>query len=381
MKIAINCWVLRNKDLDGIGYYTVNAVSNLIKDHPEVHFQILCDKNFTEPYFDFPNASKHHIFPALRHPVLYVLYIQLKLYFFLTRHKPDLFLSLDGFINLFTKTKQVPVIHDINFEHQPEGLKLMNRFYFRFFFKRFARKANRIATVSEFTKQDVVDLYQINPAKIDNVSGGINSNFFPLTEEEKSGVRKKWSDGKSYFFFVGSMHPRKNIPRLIEAFDLFKKETNSDFKLILGGAILWNKGEIQDAFSKSSFRDDIVFTGRLSENDLQKLLGAAHALSFVPVFEGFGLPIVEAFQSGVPILCSNITSMPEVAGDAALLVDPYKIESISSGLKKLASDKAFCSALVEKGNVRKNFFSWKRTASLIWDCINKTLHENPTSRK
>jgi glycosyltransferase involved in cell wall biosynthesis len=381
MKIAINCWVLRNKKLDGIGYFTVNTISNLIKQHPEVQFQILCDKKFAEPYFDFPNVSKHPIFPALRHPLLYVFYMEIVLPIFLRKHKPDLMVSADGFLSLLSRCRQVPIIHDINFEHNPEDVTLKNRLYYRFFFKRFARKATRIATVSNYSKKDITDFYKIEPDRIDNVYCGINSNFFPLTEEEKSGVRKKWSDGKSYFFFVGSMHPRKNIPRLIEAFDLFKKETASDFKLILSGAILWNKGDIQDSFSKSSFREDIIFTGRLTEDDLQKLIGAAHALSFVPIFEGFGLPIVEAFQSGVPVLCSNVTSMPEVAGDAALIVDPYNIESIASGLKKLATDEAFCEELVEKGNVRKNLFSWKRTASLLWDCIYKALHENSARRQ
>ena len=134
MKIAINCWVLRNKQTDGIGYFTINAISRLIKTHPEVHFQILCDKNFTEDYFDFENVSKHPIFPALRHPVLYVYYLELIVSRFLKKHKPDLFLSMDGFLSLASSCKQMPVIYDINFEHKPEDLKLKNRLYFRFFF-------------------------------------------------------------------------------------------------------------------------------------------------------------------------------------------------------------------------------------------------------
>ena len=371
MTIAVNCWILRNKKLDGIGYFTVNAIAHLIKAHPEVHFQILCDKKFTEDYFDFPNVSKHRLFPALRHPVLYVFYMELVLPFFLRKHKPDLMVSADGYLSLLSSCKQLPVIYDINFEHKPQDVKLKNRIYFKFFFKRFARKAKRIATISEYSRKDIATYYKLDPSTIDNVSCGINSDFLPLDEQARMAVKNKWSGGKPYFFFVGSMHPRKNIKRLIDGFNLFKQNTGADFKLILAGSILWSKTEIEDSYTNSPFKDDILFTGRLSDEDLQKMLGAAYALSFVPIFEGFGLPIVEAFQSGVPVICSNVTSMPEVAGDAALMVDPFRIEDIAAGMEKLSADTEFRNQLIAKGHLQKKKFSWEQTAKLLWECISK----------
>ena len=373
MTIAINCWILRNKKLDGIGYFTVNAISRLIKDHPEVHFQILCDKNFTENYFDFKNVSKHRIFPALRHPVLYLYYIEVVLSLFLKKNKPDILLSMDGFLSLSTSCKQIPVIYDINFEHKPEDLKLKNRLYFRFFYKRFARKATRIATISEFSKNDIAEFYKIVPDKIDNVSCGINSNFFPLDQLKIEEVRRKWSGGKPYFFFVGSMHPRKNIKKLLEAFNFFKQKTGADIKLLLAGSILWSKTEIETTYTNSPYKDDIIFTGRLPDEELQQVLGAALALSFVPIFEGFGLPIVEAMQSGVPVMCSNVTSMPEVAGDAALMVDPFSIESIANGMEILCKNTELRQKLIELGHIQKQKFSWERTAGLLWGSINRVL--------
>ena len=179
--------------------------------------------------------------------------------------------------------------------------------------------------------------------------------------------------GKPYFFFVGSMHPRKNIKGLVSAFNLFKKNTGSDFKLILAGSILWSKTEIEDTYVNSLYKDDIIFTGRLSDEELQKVLGASYALSFVPIFEGFGLPIVEAFQSGVPVICSNVTSMPEVAGDAALMVNPFSMEDIAAAMKKLANDNDLRDKLIAKGHIQKKLFSWNRTAGLLWSCIEKTL--------
>ena len=373
MKIAINCWILRNKQTDGIGYFTINTISRLIKAHPEVQFMVLCDKNFTEDYFDFANATKYHIFPALRHPVLYVLYMEFMLPFFLRKHLPDLMVSADGFLSLFSACKQLPIIYDINFEHKPEDLKLRNRIYYRFFFRRFARKAARIATISEYSKTDIAGFYSIDPGKIDNVSCGINGNFSPLNEQEIIAVRNKWANNKSYFFFVGSMHPRKNIKRLIEAFSLFKERTKADTKLLLAGSILWRRSEIEQTYTGSPFKEDIVFTGRLSEEDLQKVLGAALALSFVPIFEGFGLPIVEAFQSGVPVICSNITSMPEVAGDAALQVDPFDVNAIAEAMEKIIGREELRKNLIAKGHLQKQHFSWEKTASLLWTSIEKVL--------
>ena len=376
MKIAINCWILRNKLTDGIGYFTINAFSRLIKAHPEVQFMVLCDKNFTEDYFDFDNVTKYRIFPALRHPVLYVFYMEFILPYFLKKHRPDLMVSADGFLSLFSGCKQLPVIYDINFEHKPQDLKLRNRIYYRFFFRRFARKASRIATISEYSKKDIAGYYSIDPGKIDNVSCGINSNFSPLEEPEISAVRAKWSVGEPYFFFVGSMHPRKNINRLIEAFDLFKEKTKSGIRLLIAGSILWRRSEIEQTYTGSPNKEDIIFTGRLSDYDLQKVLGAALALSFVPIFEGFGLPIVEAMQSAVPVICSNITSMPEVAGDAALQVDPFNVEAIAVAMEKIVEDEGLRKSLVAKGNVQKQLFSWDRTATLLWGSIEKVLRHN-----
>ena len=202
MKIAINCWVLRNKQLDGIGYFTVNTIARVIKNHPEVEFMILCDKDFTENYFDFPNAIKYPVFPALRHPLLYVWYMEAVLPGFLKKHQPQLLISMEGFSSLRAATRQVPVVYDINFEHQPQDLTLKNRLYFRFFFRRFVKNATRVITISEYSKQDIASFYSVSANKIDNVSCGINGNFEPLTVTEIEETRNTFSGGKPYFFFV-----------------------------------------------------------------------------------------------------------------------------------------------------------------------------------
>ena len=369
MKIAVNCWILRNKKIDGIGNFTIETLRPLIIAHPEIEFQILCDKNFTEDYFDFPNAKKFHIFPPYRHPVLYLFFMEIVVGFFLKKHKPDLFLSMEGFLCLSTKCKQLPIIYDLNFEHQPQDLPFRNRIYFRTFYPKFARKATRIVTISEYSKNDIADTYKIPLNKIDNVSCGVKENFYSLDDNLKQITRDRYTKGAEYFFFIGSMHPRKNIVRLLEAFELFKKKSKAPLKLVLAGNIFWGDETVQAVISKMTAKNDIVFTGRISDDELVDLLGTAFALTFVPTFEGFGLPIVEAFQSDVPVICSNTTSMPEVAGNAALLVDPFSVEDIAEKMTRLWNDKILRIELIEKGQLQKNLFTWKRTAELLYKSI------------
>lgn len=371
MVVAVNCWVLRNKQLDGIGNFTVETLRKMMVQHPEVNFMLMVDRNYREAYFDFPNVTLHRIFPALRHPVLYVWYMETVVRCFLKKNKPDLFLSMDGFLSLFSRTKQLPVIYDLNFEHYPHDLKFKNRLYYRTFFKRFAKKASRIATISDFSKNDIINKYGISENKIDNVSCGIKKGFRVLDEAEKQEVKSRFGISNDYFFFVGSMHPRKNIVRLIRAFDLFKKETASEIKLVLAGHIMWDDSSIKAVMSEVSVANDIHFTGRVSDEELVGLLGAAFGLTFVPTFEGFGLPIVEAFQAGVPVIASNTTSMPEVAGDAALLVNPFNENEIAGALKKLYREVAVRNELIAKGFSQKALFTWERTAELLFDCIKR----------
>jgi glycosyltransferase involved in cell wall biosynthesis len=374
INIAVNCWVLRNKQLDGIGYFTVNTLQRMIKTHPEISFTLLCDTKFNEQYFEGDNVSIKRVFPPFRHPLLYVFFMELILPFILKSLKPDLFFSPDGYLSLMAGCKQVPVIHDLNFEHYPKQLPLKNRLYYLYFFKRFAKKAFRIATVSEYSKQDIVTRYQIDAKKVDVVYCGINSGFHPLTDVEKQEVKNKFSDGKPYFFFVGSLHPRKNMLRLIEAFAIFKANTNSDFKLIIAGSFYWKTDEMQKVLSSNLYKNDIVFTGRLSEDQLRLYFGAAHALTFMPVFEGFGIPIVEAFEMQVPVLTSNISSMPEVGGDAAIYANPFDINEIALGMQQLLENKNdLLKSLIEKGNIRKENFSWDKSAALLWQTLEKSI--------
>jgi glycosyltransferase involved in cell wall biosynthesis len=374
LKIAVNTRLLLKDQIDGIGQFTFESFKHIVRNNPTTDFVFIFDR---EPHPDFifeKNIEVKVIGPQARHPLLYKVWYQYSLHRLLKRINADIFIGTDGMIPLKTRTKTLNVIHDLNFEQHPEHLPLSLRRFYCKYFPKFAQKASRIATVSEFSKKDIINKYKIDDAKIDVVYNGSNENFKPISEEEITKIQSQYSQGKPFFLFVGTLHPRKNLINLFKAFDNFKSKSNSDFKLIIVGKKMWWTKEIKTAYSQLKFIDDIVFTGRVNENELYKITASAYALTYVPIFEGFGIPLVEAMSCGVPIITSNVTSMPEVVEEAGILVDPFSIDDIAEAMLKIASDKNLRNELAQKSKVQAKKFSWEKTANLLWDSILKTIN-------
>ena len=369
MLIAVNTRLLLKDKLEGIGWFTYESLKRITKSHPEHQFLFLFDRPFSEEFIFSDNVSPIVVGPQARHPFLWYWWFEQSLPKVLHKQEPDLFLSPDGFLPLsysspagIKKCKFLPVIHDLNFEHYPQDIPFLARKYFQKYFPKYAKKATRIATVSEYSKQDISKTYGISPEKIDVVYDGSNDLFKPISGDEKKNVRSKYANGEEYFLFVGALSPRKNIARLLQAFDEFKKSSSSKIKLVIVGEKMFMTSEIENVFNKMQFKNDVVFTGRLGTNDLKDVMAAALALVFVPYFEGFGIPIVEAMYCDVPVITSNVTSMPEIAGNAGLLVDPFSVDSIKEGMLKIYKDETLRNQLIANGRIQREKFSWDKTA-------------------
>lgn len=354
-----------------MAWFSYQTLKRMTQNNPKVHFVFLFDRPYDEDFIFSENVTPMVLSPQARHPFLYYAWFQFAVKPLLNRMQPDLFLSPDGFLVLSAKCPQLPVIHDINFFHHPNDSKWLTAKYYNHFFPKFAKEASRIATVSEFSKKDLVESYGIAPSKIDVVYNGIHSFFKPLNDLEKKETRIKYSKGKPYFISVGSLHPRKNIVNLVRAFGLFKKESGSEHQLVLAGAAFWGMSEINEVIAKENLKEEVIFTGRLADDELALVLGAAEALTFVPYYEGFGIPLVEAMEAGVPIITSNVTSLPEVAGDAALLVNPLDVTEIKNAMLQISNNKELVKGLIEKGHKQKLHFSWDKSADLLWASILK----------
>ncbi len=371
MKIAVNTRLLIKDKLEGIGWFTFETFKRITRNHPEHEFVFIFDRPFSDEFIFSSNITPVVIHPQSRHPFLWYIWFEHSLSRFLKKSKPDLFISPDGFLSLSSKIPSFSVIHDINFVHQPKDLPFLARKYYNHYFPLYAEKAKRVATVSEFSKKDLCENYQLNPDKVDVVYNGVNKMYSPVNEEDKTITKNKYTNGNEYFVFIGALHPRKNVSRLMLAFDEFKKSYKSDIKLVIVGDFMFKNNTLKNIYSNLFYKNDIIFTGRLSPDELRYVIGSAFALTFVPYFEGFGIPIIEAMSCGTPVITSNVTSMPEVAGNAALLVNPFSVESIKNGMLKITKDNNLRNDLIKKGFVQQEKFSWDKTANKLWSSIEK----------
>jgi glycosyltransferase involved in cell wall biosynthesis len=381
VRIGVNTRLLLKDKLEGIGWFTYQTLKRICINHPEHQFEFFFDRAFDESFIFSDNVTGHKISPQARHPVLFKIWSDWSVRRALEKHKIDLYLSPDGMLPLKTDIPCVAVIHDLNFEHYPGDLPVSHSKYYRDRYPQFARLAERVATVSEFSKKDMCELYNLNPSKIDVVFNGVNDTFGPSTAEQIVETRRRFSDGAPYFVFVGSLHPRKNIHRLFSAFDAFRNQNSEKVKLVIVGNKFWWNDEIRNAFDGMTYSEDVVFTGRLYDDELSRVVGASVAMTYVPYFEGFGIPILEAFKCGVPLITSNRTSMPEVAGDAAILVDPFSVEEITEAINRVWSDKVLRDSLVKKGAERLSVFSWNKTADLLWKSIEKVIDKEQVAQE
>lgn len=372
--VAVNTRFLIKDKLEGIGLFTYESLKRITQSHPEIDFYFLFDRKFENEFIFSTNVYPVVLYPQARHPFLWFWWFEISVSGWLNKHKPDLFLSTDGYGCLRSDTAQVLVIHDLAYEHFTDNVPFLIRRYLRYFMPRYAREAKRIATVSSFSRSDIVERYKIPASQIDVVYNGAKEVYKPLNDNIKSKTRVKYSEGKNYFIYVGSIHPRKNVKNLLLAFEKFKVKTKSDFQLLLVGRKAWDFREVEEAYEAMQYKKEVKFLGHVSPDELGEVVASAFAMVYVSLFEGFGIPIVEALSCEVPVITSNLTSMPEAAGDAALLVNPNSVDEISLAMKKLTEDSSLRNLLIEKGRTQIKKFSWDLTAEKLWNCCERVLN-------
>ncbi len=377
MIIAINARTLKHVPHDGIGWFTYEVIRGIVSAHPEHRFVLISDRKYDNPPVSGSNVEYITIPLRTVHPLIWYGWHEFFLPPVLNNVKADLFVAPDGIIPLHTTVPCIAVIHDINHEHRPGDIPWSERIYYRHFFPLFADKAARVATVSRFSAEDISVTYGINPDKIDIVSNGVADIFTPPLPGEAEETQREFTGGRPYFLFVSNFSPRKNVETVIRAYDLFRKENRSNHVLLLAGRRLYLTRDIDRALEASPFSKDILFTGSVDRTVLRRLYGAAAALLFVPWFEGFGIPVVEAQRCGTPCILSDTSSLPEVSGGAALCAGPDGAGAIASAMARLVSDEALRRRLSEDGMQNSKRYTWANTATEMWSCIMKTIPDKP----
>ncbi len=375
MRIAINTRFLAAENLNGLGRFSYETSKWMVENHPEHEYFFIFDRKYDPAYIFSDRITPLIVHPPARHPLLWYIWYEWTLPQVLQKHKIDLFISTDGLGSLRSKTPSCTVIHDLAFEHFPDQVSYLTRQYYRYFIPRYVKQSRVLAAVSDATRQDIAAHYGIPVQKITNVESACSGFFHPLDEAAQQQTREKYTDSKDYFIFVGAISPRKNVVRILEAFDLFKSRHPSDMKLVLVGRKAWLTGEFEQALANHPFKQDILHLQGIGNEALVQLLGSACASLYPSLLEGFGLPILEAQKCHTPIITSNCFSMPEVAGEGALLVDPADAGDLAQKMEMVYHDERLRADLIAKGSLNWPRYSWEKTAGLLYHCALTALEK------
>jgi glycosyltransferase involved in cell wall biosynthesis len=322
-------------------------------------------------YFNHPPPME--LFPTTDDLELQVmpfprLWTHLRLSWEMARQPPDVLFVPAHVLPLVHPQSSVVTVHDLGYLHYPEAHRLLDRLYLDFSTRYNARAARRVIAVSQATKDDLVQHYGIEPDKITVVHSGYDETMQPV--EDKATIEKvkaRYGIGGDYVLYVGTLQPRKNLGRLLEAYAMVRKQANDTRKgeapcLVIAGRKGWLYDQIFRQVEELGLETEVIFPGYVPQGDLPALLSGARLFVFPSLYEGFGLPVLEAMACGTPVLCSNVASLPEVAGEAALLVDPLDVKSIAEAMNRLLGDEELRSHLVERGYQQVRRFSWERCA-------------------
>ncbi len=267
----------------------------------------------------------------------------------------------------------VPIVTDLALFRMGEAYQISRVLLWKKQYKYLRKRAERFIAISEFTKSEMMDILGIPSEKIDVIPCAASEKLAKVTDEDTlAKVRKHYNLNKPYILFIGSLNPRKNLERLIQAFDKMKNETDLPHELVIAGGLGWKFDE-SEVFKDVKAKDAIHSIGYVSDEYKAALYSAAELFAFPTLYEGFGIPVIEAQQCGTAVLTSNVSSLPEVGGDAAEYVNPYDVDDISAEMTKLLKDNEYREALVEKGYLNAKQFSWERSAVELNEVIEKII--------
>lgn len=256
----------------------------------------------------------------------------------------------------------VVVIHDISFEKHPEFFSKKEVLQFRFAIPLTARRAKKVLTISEHSKRDLVEIYGLPEQKVEVTYLGVNSRFQPdAAADSINGMRTRYGIAGNYILAVGNLQPRKNLVRLIEAYTRLRNaQSEVTHQLVIVGKKTFKHDPILDFARRSRWNDDIIFTGYVTDEDLPAIYADASLMVYPSLYEGFGLPPLEAMASGTPVVVSDRASLPEVVGEAGLKVDPLDIESIATAMATVLLEPDLALRLRTLGLERSKLFTWEK---------------------
>ena len=375
MKVAFDAQLLSEKEKTGIGFVAQNIVTEFLKDE-----KYECFGN----YFSF-GANKQNIekireygklglkfneckwFNNMIYRLLWCVFpVPYSLFF---GRKTDVSLFFNYYVPPFVSGKKITMIHDMVCMDCPETMSLKTKIMLKLTLKKSIKRADKIITISEFSKKRIIHHFGVDPKKIIIMPIGVDFDIYRnnYSKKEIENVRCKFGINKDYFLYLGTLEPRKNIERIIDGYYQLIQKNNDAPLLVLAGKKGWLFESVFQKVEEYNIKDKVIFTGYISGEDAPVLMCGAKAFVFPSLYEGFGMPPLEAMACGTPVITSDCTSLPEVVGDCGILVNPLKSEEICGAMLKLVNDNELCARLSGEGRKRAELFTWKRAADIIFE--------------
>lgn len=368
MRVLLNG--LQAGNLSGTGRYTTELARHLAGLSEDAQCAVLWPGHVSEPHGLGGERCVFHPAPTQRF-LSRLYYDQWGIRSVRTRIRADLIHYPANIGSLLPMRNTVLTVHDLCFLHDAAWFRPDRAAYYRWTIGRSVRTAERIIADSQATAADLSNLLGVSAKRIDVIPLGVGEEFRPISGESCATVRAWYKLPERFFLYVGTIEPRKNLVRLIEAWERIAGKCSAD--LVIAGRNGWRYGPIKEAAAASPHAARIHFPGFIAHEDLPTLLSSAETFVWPSLCEGFGLPPLEAMACGTPVVTSNVSSLPEVVGDAAIQVDPADVYALSEAMLKVAEDSAVREDLIARGAARAAEFTWERTARLTLDSYRKAM--------
>ncbi len=384
MLIGIDASRAATRERTGTENYSINLIRHLLALESSHRYRLYFNRPPTVELCGAtvpPCAAIVALFPMTADLELRVmpfprLWTHLRLSWEMARQPPDVLFVPAHVLPFVHPRSSVVTVHDLGYLYYPGTHQLLDRLYLDLSTRYNARAASRVIAVSRATKDDLVQHCGIEPDKITVVYSGCDETMQPVEDEATvERVKARYGIRGDYLLYVGTLQPRKNLGRLLEAYTMVMKRAKRDETpcLVIAGRKGWLYDHVFQQVERLGLETEVIFPGYVPQNDLPALLSGARLFVFPSLYEGFGLPVLEAMACGTPVLCSNVSSLPEVAGNAALLVDPLDVESMAEAMNRLLQDEGLRAQLVERGLRQVRQFSWDRCARETLAVLEDTL--------
>lgn len=372
MRIVVNARFLRSNCKNNYGRFQYETLKRIVENHPEDTFIFLFDKPVDPALVFADNVTLVYMKPEAKGPLSWRWWFDIKIPAILKKYKADVFVSFDRFLSLRTKVPQCLVIQDLSFFYTPDLFKKSHLSFYKKNTGYYLKKAASVAVLSDSIKKDIRDYYKIEEDKLTVVFSGANAIFHSADEYSREQIKDSYTNGYNYFIYTGFLDRSSNLITLLKAFSIFKKRQKSSWKLVLAGKLDESYGEdFLKSLASYKYREDVIVYDNIREQERAALLSGAYAMVYTQVYEGFAVPVLEAMQSGVPVIVSDNDSLQDVTGEAALFADVNDPSDVGDKMMQLYKDESLRSRLIAKGLDRATQYSWDKTADLLWESIRR----------